>query len=334
MATFNGAKYIGKQLESFASQTVLPAELVVADDCSVDETVAIITDFAATASFPVRIERNTKQLGYKANFMKVAGLCRSQLIAFSDQDDVWLPQKLQMCLSAFDKDDVLLAYHNATVVAETLEPICPLVTHAPPEYADNLQLEPWHYGLGFTMMFKSSLLAFSGLWPSSSDFRFQNEREAHDQWFFFLASCLGSIVYIKDPQVLYRQHTANTSGWRESRRDLIGLWKNVMDSRVEGFRSLELAARNRATVLEAIMPKLPDCQRHRARLASDAYQRLAKRYRLRREMYTSDSRISRVRQLLALLYDGTYMPKARWGVGRKALVRDAICNVLFKQWIA
>jgi hypothetical protein len=70
MATYNGARYIAEQLESFTRQTAIPSELVITDDGSTDDTLDIIDLFAARAPFPVRVERNVKRLGYRANFMK------------------------------------------------------------------------------------------------------------------------------------------------------------------------------------------------------------------------------------------------------------------------
>src|SRR5580698_5355366 len=75
MATYNGARYVGEQLESLARQTVLPTELVVTDDNSTDNTVDIVTAFATKAPFPVHIEKNPKRLGYRDNFMKAVSLC-------------------------------------------------------------------------------------------------------------------------------------------------------------------------------------------------------------------------------------------------------------------
>src|SRR5882757_11091931 len=106
MATYNGGKYIRQQLDSFAAQTMLPSELIVTDDGSSDNTLEIIAEFVATAPFPVRVERNEKNLGYRANFMKAASLCKGDLISFSDQDDIWLPQKLEKCAAPFANDDV------------------------------------------------------------------------------------------------------------------------------------------------------------------------------------------------------------------------------------
>ena len=84
-----------EQLADLAAQSVLPAELVVCDDGSTDDTLAILERFAITAPFPVRVHRNSERLGYRANFLKCAGLCRSDLIAFCDQDDRWAPRKIE-----------------------------------------------------------------------------------------------------------------------------------------------------------------------------------------------------------------------------------------------
>ena len=68
LATFNGAKYVEKQLASLAEQTHLPSELIVSDDASSDATLTIIEQFAQLASFPVRIFVNPEKLGYAQNF--------------------------------------------------------------------------------------------------------------------------------------------------------------------------------------------------------------------------------------------------------------------------
>jgi glycosyltransferase involved in cell wall biosynthesis len=72
MATFNRARYLGEQLASLSSQTVIPLELVVCDEGCNDETVAILRSFSARAPFAVRVFKNTERLGYQQNFMKAA----------------------------------------------------------------------------------------------------------------------------------------------------------------------------------------------------------------------------------------------------------------------
>ena len=80
MTTFNGARYLGEQLTSLSSQTVKSLELVVCDDGSTGETVAILQSFSAIASFTVRIVQNAERLGYQQNFSKAASLCEGSLL--------------------------------------------------------------------------------------------------------------------------------------------------------------------------------------------------------------------------------------------------------------
>src|ERR1700692_1867054 len=98
MATYNGQKFIREQLDSLAAQQHLPSELIITDDASSDKTVAIAEQFAKTAPFTVHIHRHEKRLGYRANFMRAASRCTSELIAFCDQDDIWSPRTLALCI--------------------------------------------------------------------------------------------------------------------------------------------------------------------------------------------------------------------------------------------
>ena len=116
MATYNGQEHLRRQLDSLAAQSQFPAELVVTDDASEDDTIATIEAFAKTSPFPVYIHRNENRLGYRSNFMRAANLCRSELIAFCDQDDYWYPDKIKLSVKPFSDREVLLAFHNADVV--------------------------------------------------------------------------------------------------------------------------------------------------------------------------------------------------------------------------
>lgn len=325
LATYNGARYIAEQLESLAQQTVLPDELVVSDDASSDETLSIVATFATEAPFPVRIEKNAERLGYRANFMKAAHLCKSDLIAFCDQDDVWLPLKLAACLATFEHKQVLLTYHNATVVTETLEPVGSLDNRAPP-YAlnDPQSIEPWKFGLGFTLMFRSILLTFAHYWPHSTDFSGPNNPEAHDQWLFFLASCLGTIGYVKEPLVLYRQHSCNAYGWRIGRPGLRGTLDNLRMPTAKGLHAREITAGKRAAILEQVKKRIAEEQRDRAALAALGYRKLETAYRRRKEIYLADTRLSKLFRLAAVIASGVYRPQKRWGVGPKALISDML----------
>lgn len=98
LCTYNGEKYLGQQLESILAQTRPPQQILILDDCSNDRTVAVIQDYAKTDR-RIRLIRNETNLGYARNFEKGIALCETDFIALSDQDDIWLPEKLE-CLAA------------------------------------------------------------------------------------------------------------------------------------------------------------------------------------------------------------------------------------------
>lgn len=109
LCTFNGEAFLPEQLESFCRQTDLPDEVVVCDDCSSDRTFAILEQWAASAPFPVRLFRNERNLGFSQNFQKTIERCEGEVIFLSDQDDVWLPQKLELMKKEFLQDPGLVA---------------------------------------------------------------------------------------------------------------------------------------------------------------------------------------------------------------------------------
>ena len=110
MATYNGEKYLLEQLQSFSKQSVLPTELVIYDDCSTDKTCEIIEKFAETAPFTVKLIKGEKNIGgsvrdgYGMSFSKAAEVCKGDYIFFSDQDDVWFPNKIEKHLEIYKQN--------------------------------------------------------------------------------------------------------------------------------------------------------------------------------------------------------------------------------------
>ena len=118
MATYNGARFIGEQLESFASQTVLPNELVVCDDCSTDGTRKIVRRFGDRAPFAVRLHENATRLGVTRNFEKAIGLCQGDIVFLSDQDDAWFENKLQVVSTLFEGNPLIMVITNDQIITE------------------------------------------------------------------------------------------------------------------------------------------------------------------------------------------------------------------------
>jgi glycosyltransferase involved in cell wall biosynthesis len=205
IASYNGADYLAAQLASLADQTVLPAEVVVCDDRSSDDTMRILEDFAATAPFPVRIFRNDKQLGYARNFARAAQLCKSDLISFCDQDDIWARDKVEILQAHFIATDDLLCSHDYTVFFEDERPDIP-------SYFEFLRRSGYSIAVnvkGCSLTMRRELIDLTGWPPEGTAF-------THDVWVCFGALLLGRKGYIEKPLIRHRIHKTNTSAWMVS----------------------------------------------------------------------------------------------------------------------
>ncbi len=329
MATYNGQKFIREQLDSLAAQQCLPSELVITDDASSDKTVAILQQFAKAAPFPVHIHRYEKRVGYRANFMRAAGHCISDVIAFCDQDDIWSPWKLTRCVEPFHDPAVLLTYHNAKVVTEAGERIGSLDHFASLPIMPPLALCPIRRmgsPLGFTEVFRRSILEFSGLWEISLDYNDLTAPMAHDQWVFFIASVFGKIVYIDKALASYRQHGANLFGW-DRPSQFFSAFPYVLTSPSDGVHALQHVAERCAEILEKARCDLTNVWNQRASVGAARYQVLADIYAARKKLYTCTTLGERVKAFYRIMSRGGYRPKPGWSLGRKALVRDLCLGI-------
>lgn len=324
MATCNGADYLAVQLADLSRQSRLPSELVVSDDCSDDDTIAIIEEFALAAPFPVHVHRNASRLGYRENFVRCAGRCSSDIIAFCDQDDRWRHDKLAHLARLFERSDVLLVHHNAEVVdadEALLRPLLPKTQLS--NVAPALELPPWDSPLGFTQAFRRELTEYDALWEASEDHSAPGETMAHDQWYYFLASSLGCVAYTSETLAQYRQHDANTFGWRRSRGQ--SLQERIARSASEGGKSIARRASSafgRAAALDFIAEHSVGDTSLRAQGAAKAYRQLGELCARRASLYTTRGFKHRLRILSALIREGAYRGGGGWKFGKGALLLD------------
>lgn len=111
MATYNGEKYIGEQIDSILNQTFPICELIIQDDCSADNTVAIARDYAKR--YPVvKVFENRRHIGLNLNFKTAAMRATGVFVAISDQDDVWYKEKLERQLAAIGNRDICSSAHD------------------------------------------------------------------------------------------------------------------------------------------------------------------------------------------------------------------------------
>lgn len=123
LCTFNGARYLEAQLRSYINQSRMPHELVVVDDASTDESLQVLENFRKDCPFEVRVHQNRNNLGVVPSFERAFHLCSGDVIFPSDQDDVWLPSKIQKMTSLFADPIVEVVACNASLVDANLTPM-------------------------------------------------------------------------------------------------------------------------------------------------------------------------------------------------------------------
>lgn len=218
LCTRNGARFIGEQIESILAQTRPVSEIVLSDDESTDDTVDVAlaaVDAAPPATRPrIVVLRNSSPLGVTANFEQAALASTGELIAFSDQDDVWRADKIARLLPAFTDSDVLLAFSDARLVdahgapmGSTMFASLRVSTHERRLLASGRGLEALirrNLVTGATMMIRRELLDSATPFP----------REwVHDEWLGIVAAAVeGRIVAIGESLIDYRQHGGNQIG--------------------------------------------------------------------------------------------------------------------------
>lgn len=215
LCTYNGAKFLAGQLESFLRQTRLPDELVVCDDRSTDETIGILEDFARDAPFPVRIYVNENNLGSTKNFERAISFCTGDLIFLSDQDDVWENKKISRMVSIFDQNpDTILAFSDAEIVDENLKSLGKSLWETTfNDRKRNLVSKENFFGIllnegivtGATVCFKSELKDYILPIPILGNF-------IHDGWIALVAAQLGKVEFLSEKLIKYRQHSNQQIG--------------------------------------------------------------------------------------------------------------------------
>lgn len=202
IAAYNGQRYIGAQLDSIINQTYPNIEIIVVDDCSTDETVAIIEGYRHV--YPqIRLVRNEKNIGYIKNFEKGLLLSTGDFIAPSDQDDVWKAEKLMRLYEEIGDHPII--YCNSELIdgqgrtlGKKLSGIKRLV-----DFNDPLNYAIGGSVPGHAMLIRRNIVQESVPLP---------EMIPHDYWIAYIATFHGVLKFLDEPMVLYRQHETNVFG--------------------------------------------------------------------------------------------------------------------------
>lgn len=213
MATYNGEKYIAEQIESIINQTFTNWELIVRDDGSTDSTINILENFQNQDSRIRIIRDEVGNLGQCLNFNELMkGVKPNSYVMFSDQDDVWLPTKIEESMKEIKKGESIhgteapiAVYTNYNNVNSKLEYINTayakgdLKAYNP--IANRLLVQNWL--MGCTMIINNKLLKYSLEVPIEAD--------NHDNWIALIASMTGHIHYLNKITMLHRLHSNNVT---------------------------------------------------------------------------------------------------------------------------
>jgi glycosyltransferase involved in cell wall biosynthesis len=222
LTSFNGMQFIEEQLNSIIAQSIKPNEIIVCDDGSTDGTIQLLKKFEANNQ--IKLILNNTNLGILANFKLGASLANSNnYIAFSDQDDIWLPNKLAANLEAIlqletkpsNSATPCLVYSDLTFINEkgaTLNN----------SFYNQMGLDKFEHCFD-TALFGSLLLGCTIFINAPMRTEFLSTPDStffyHDAWLSLLGFSIGKIYFINTPLVKYRLHNNNASLQKFTKRN-------------------------------------------------------------------------------------------------------------------
>ena len=250
MSTYNGEQFLEEQIESIQQQTFTDWELLIRDDGSKDQTPSIIKKFAEKDDRIVFINpHNRENIGVIQSFHSLLKHQPSDYYFFSDQDDVWLPNKLQIQLEEAKKYSTelpLLVYTDLTIVDQHLQVKHESMIRTQSNHANTTLLQEITENTvtGGVSMINHAL---ADLWTGEEKYPLL----MHDWYLALLATAFGKLVYIDQPGELYRQHSSNVLGARTLRKRMKNwihphilfakYWKLIKDSQNQANNLLDLS---------------------------------------------------------------------------------------------
>ncbi len=205
IATYNGASYIKRQLESILCQLSADDEIVISDDGSTDDTLKIVS---AMSSSKIKVYHNTQSHGYTPNFENALRHANGDFIFLSDQDDVWKPNKIDVCMQYLNKYDLVVT--DAEIVDRDEAPLSPSFFEMRRPYKTFCgNMLKFGY-IGCCMCFRKKILDRALPFPNNHRYC------THDNWLTVVAMLYYSSKIIDDKLVLYRRHGNNASSGHDN----------------------------------------------------------------------------------------------------------------------
>lgn len=224
MATYNGEKYLSEQIDSIIFQTYKNWNLLIRDDGSSDSTFEILKEYEKKDSRIKIISDEKGNLGIVKNFEELLKISDSNLIMFSDQDDVWVENKLELYLSKIKnfRNEGFLIHSDAVLFSETKEKILKNTFISGKIKKMGLKNIFFNYFVqGATILISKEIKKF--ILP------FSEEVYLHDRYTHIISELFFKRIFIKEPLIYYRQHSNNQIGAKSTFKSLF--YKRYFDKR-------------------------------------------------------------------------------------------------------
>lgn len=229
LCTYNGSLFLAEQVRSILLQSYPITELIIADDASTDNTYELIQALAKTDT-RIRVCRNETNLGFSANFSKTMSSARCELIAISDQDDIWHERKLETLVFAL-ADNNSLIYCNSIQFQDQpiINPVSnPRNLHI--EGNDPKKIAVFNTISGHAMLIRKSLLSIALPVPAGV---------YYDWWLALWAMTTGNIQFVPEVLVQQRSHENNVTIQKHlSESDLRKQFRVMLDTHLANFKNI------------------------------------------------------------------------------------------------
>lgn len=221
LCTYNGSKFLKKQIMSILNQTYKNIEIVVIDDCSTDDTFEI-TETLSSKYSQIKSFRNTKNIGFNKNFEKAITLASGEYIAISDQDDIWLENKLQQLIDNLGNKWLIFSNSEWMDEAENLLGQRTLGDHFELNNRTFKSFLFYNSVTGHTSLFSRALLKYVLPIP---------ENGYYDWWIGFVALYHNQIICLNECLTLHRVHHSS----------VMHQFKGKIDKKIKIDRSKEIS---------------------------------------------------------------------------------------------
>ena len=212
LPTYNGEKYLKEQIDSILNQSYKNIRLIISDDCSADTTPQILEKYRQKDD-RIEIYLQKENLGVVKNIEFLLEKVKNKFYMLSDQDDVWLPIKIEKSIETLKKQNADLVFGDLEVVDKELKTMYPsfgefmLLNRKIKKYINNQRLNYlYNCVTGCTVLAKKETLEKILPLPTKSKYLI------HDHWIGIMASLNGKLAYMPEKYIKYRQHGNNEVG--------------------------------------------------------------------------------------------------------------------------